>query len=85
MKANDVYDQLPEELRLLSEVEGDHILWKGRLTLKGKYAQVRIGNTVRLAHRVAWDAVCGFLSPKKRLMRSCREERCINPRHYRRY
>lgn len=85
MKVEEVYDQLPEELQKLSEVQDTHILWKGQLTLKGKYAQVRIGNTVRLAHRVAWDKVWGYLKPGKRLMRTCGEDRCINPQHYKRY
>lgn len=59
----------------------DCIIWNKSIK-KGKgYGQVRVGNTTRLAHVVAWERVHGPVPQGKQLDHLCRNRACVNPEH----
>jgi hypothetical protein len=54
--------------------------WLGAKTKDG-YGVIRIGQTVRRAHRVIWELQNGPVPPGLDLDHLCGEKACVNPDH----
>ena len=73
--------------RLLSRIEiGDEHngercwLWTGPVTREG-YAKISVGGKMRLAHRIAYEALVGPIPKGMVCDHLCSVRRCVNPRH----
>lgn len=73
--------------RLLSRIEiGDEHngercwLWTGPVTREG-YAKISVGGKMRLAHRIAYEAIVGPIPKGMVCDHLCCVRRCVNPRH----
>jgi hypothetical protein len=55
-------------------------LWKGSCTSEG-YGQIQMGRRFKLAHRYAYELLCGPIPDGKVLDHLCRVTACVNPDH----
>lgn len=71
---------LPERIAVKIEVSATGCwLWLGRCS---RYGFVRVGDRVRLAHRVVYELLVGPVAPDHDLHhRDTCEKRCVNPEH----
>lgn len=70
--------------RALSNVEKNDKgcwLWKGSLTVRGKYAQMNIRGRVVRVHRWLYQKLKKKVSRRLDLDHTCRVRHCINPEH----
>ena len=57
-------------------------LWCGKPTRRG-YCQIRIGSTMKLVHRLAWELVNGPIPDGLVIDHKCRDKRCCRVDHLR--
>jgi hypothetical protein len=68
--------------RFWSKVNADGICWQWTASLNtGGYGQFRLGKSMRLAHRVAYEILVSPIPDGLDLDHLCRNRGCVNPDH----
>lgn len=56
-------------------------LWAAASSSEGRYGCMRVGDTMRQAHRVAWQIYKGTIPPGMVVCHKCDTTHCVNPDH----